>query len=322
MTLNSTLTTPKFADALVIGESLIDVVSASFGTHEYPGGSPANVAYGLSKLGTGTALWTALGEDRLGGILRSHLVGAGVEVLDWAKPLASTSTAKVRLADDGSAEYEFSVDWNIQDVNLPWLPTLLHIGSAAAFTDPGCRAVENAVLQCAGKSIVTFDPNIRPELIPPHGESLATFERIAALANVVKLSDEDAHWLYPGRSNSQVAQHALSLGPDLVVITRGALGAILTSADTAITVPPVTTTVSDTIGAGDSYMAALIFSILSAPDAGYGAQSLERIGRVAAAAAAITVGRSGANPPFLAELEEALIQQRPTGSSLTPSLPN
>lgn len=319
---NSTLATTKSAEALVIGESLIDIVTTSLGTHEYPGGSPANVAYGLSKLGTGTALWTALGDDRLGDVLRSHLTGADVELLDWAEPLASTSTAKVRLADDGSAEYEFSVDWSIQDVDLPWLPTLLHIGSAAAFTDPGCRAVENAVRQCAGRSIVTFDPNIRPELIPPHGESLAAFERITALVNVVKLSDEDAHWLFPGLSNSEVAQHLLSLGPDLVVITRGALGALLTSAAAAITVPPVPTTVADTIGAGDSYMAALIFGILSAPDAGYGAVSLERMGRVAAAAAAITVGRSGANPPFLAELEEALIQQRPTGSSLTPSLPH
>ncbi len=319
---NPTLTTARSAEALVIGESLIDIVTTSSGTHEYPGGSPANVAYGLSKLGTETALWTALGDDRLGAIVRAHLDSAGVEVLEWAKPLTSTSTANVQLADDGSAEYEFSVDWSIQEVNLPWLPSLLHIGSAAAFTDPGCQAVENAVLQCAGKSIVTFDPNIRPELIPPHRESLAAFERIAAMANVVKLSDEDAHWLFPGRSNSEVAEHILTLGPDLVVITRGALGAMLTSADTAIMVPPVPTTVADTIGAGDSYMAALIFSILAAPDAAYGAVSLERMGRVAAAAAAITVGRSGANPPFLAELEEVLIQQRPTGSSLTPSLPH
>ncbi|WP_449371850.1 PfkB family carbohydrate kinase [Arthrobacter psychrolactophilus] len=127
-------------------------MSTSLGTHEYPGGSPANVAYGLSKLGAGTALWTALGDDRLGDILRSHLTGAGVEVLDWAKPLASTSTAKVQLAEDGSAEYDFSVDLTIQERPLPVLPALLHVGSAAAFTDPGCRAVEDAACSAQARA--------------------------------------------------------------------------------------------------------------------------------------------------------------------------
>lgn len=302
MTPSSLVNKATATDVLVIGEALIDIVNTPRETHEYPGGSPANVAYGLAKLGASPALWTALADDSHGDLLRAHLRGAGAVVLPWAAPLKRTSTSTVVLADDGSAQYDFNVEWDIQKFDLPWIPRLLHVGSAAAFSTPGNYAVEDALSQCHGTSLVTFDPNIRPALIPPHRESLAAFERIVSLTNVVKLSDEDADWLYPGGASSEKAAHILTLGPDLVVITQGSEGALLAGRHASIVVPSVPVTVADTIGAGDSYMAALIYSLLNTTETDYDVAALSRIGRVAAAAAAITVSRAGAQPPSRAEL--------------------
>lgn len=292
-------------EVLVIGEALIDIVHTPQGTAKIPGGSPANVAYGLAKLGIRPSLWTALANDQHGDMIREHLDSAGVTVLPWATPKDRTSTSTVRLAEDGSPQYEFDVHWSIQARKLHKIPRLLHVGSAAAFCAPGNDAIEDALRQCHGISLVTFDPNIRPALIPPHAQSLKAFERIAAMADVVKLSDEDANWLYPRLRIENVAQHILELGPDLVSITQGEKGALLTSSQASTAIPAVPVTVVDTIGAGDSYMSALIFSLLDSAQSGYGQAALTQLGRVAAAAAAITVSRTGARPPSRSELVAA-----------------
>jgi fructokinase len=127
-----------------------------------------------------------------------------------------------------------------------------------------------------------------------------------ALTDVVKLSDEDAQWLYPQKSLEETAAHILGLGTRLTVITKGAHGSQFTSAAANISIPAVKTTVADTIGAGDSYMSALILGFLTRGTEGIAPAVLEQLGHTAAAAAAITVQRPGSNPPTLEELNMAL----------------
>ena len=154
--------------------------------------------------------------------------------------------------------------------------------------------------------MITYDPNIRPALLGSHAEAKATFEELVPLTDVVKLSDEDAHWLYPQKSLDETAAHILGLGTGLTVITKGAEGSQFTTTAANISIPAVKSKVADTIGAGDSYMSALILGFLTRGTEGFAPAVLEQLGHTAAAAAAITVQRPGANPPTLEELNIAV----------------
>lgn len=149
---------------------------------------------------------------------------------------------------------------------------------------------------------VTFDPNIRPALLPEHGKAVRRFEETAALATVVKLSDEDAHWLYPEVEEERLLASLLALGPRLVAVTLGARGAALATRADTVRVPGVEVDAVDTIGAGDTFMASLVHSLLESSSADLDGAALERIGRAATRAAAITVSRAGADLPWLREL--------------------
>lgn len=293
-------------DVVVVGEALIDVVSRPDGDVEHPGGSPANVAYGLGRLGIGTGLMTAIGDDARGTAIEEHLVGAGVVLLPGARSLERTASATATIAADGSASYIFDIEWRLEALAPAYIPKVLHTGSIATFLAPGAGTVRSLLEQAHRECMVTYDPNIRPALLGSHAEARSTFEELVPLTDVVKLSDEDARWLYPGQDLEQTAKRILELGTGLAVITAGAEGSLLCTAGTLLSIPSVTTAVADTIGAGDSYMAALIFGLLSRGTAGLAPSVLESIGRTASAAAAITVSRPGANPPTFDELRAAL----------------
>jgi fructokinase len=294
-------------EAIVVGEALIDVVHTGDGVTEHPGGSPANVAYGLARLGVSTGFLTSIGTDDRGLAISSHLSGAGVHILPGSQSAAATSTATATLAGDGSATYSFDLLWQLAPVAPPYLPRLLHTGSIASFLAPGAAGVKSVLQHCAGLSTVTYDPNIRPELLGSHHEARTIFEDLVPLTDVVKLSDEDAAWLYPRRSPEDAARHISGLGTDLVVVTRGSEGSFLLTADTEISVPSVETVVADTIGAGDAYMAALILGLLTRGGEGLAPPILEQIARMASMAAAITVGRPGADLPSSVEMRARLV---------------
>ncbi|SEI85372.1 fructokinase [Arthrobacter sp. yr096] len=298
--------TPSHPSVVVIGEALVDVVSSAGVTVEHPGGSPANVAYGLGRLGVNTALLTSIGDDDRAEVIEKHLLSVNVSLLPGSRVPGRTATATAVLAADGSARYEFDVDWNLPPVAPLVLPRVLHAGSIATFLAPGATAVRNLLEQSHERCVVTYDPNIRPALLGSHSEARAIFEDLVPLTDVVKLSDEDAGWLYPRLSPDQAARHILELGSTLVAVTQGAEGSLLATSDTLITVPAVTSTVADTIGAGDSYMAALIYGILGRGTEGFAPPVLESLGCLAATAAAITVRRPGANPPTSQELHAEL----------------
>jgi fructokinase len=301
-----TSTTPTGPDVVVIGEALVDVVTSAQGTVEHPGGSPMNVAYGLGRLGVATALLTSLGDDPRGAAIEAHLLRAGVELLPGSKSSDRTASATATLSADGSAHYDFDIRWELPPVAPAYLPRVLHTGSIATFLAPGAAAVRTLLEQSHRGCLVTYDPNIRPALLGSHAEALSTFEGLVPLTDVVKLSDEDAAWLYPGLRLEDAADRILGLGAGLAVVTRGGEGSLLATPAAKLFVPSIRSTVVDTIGAGDSYMAALIYGLLARGTEGLGPDVLETIGRTASKAAAITVRRPGANPPTVEELEAEL----------------
>ncbi len=294
-------------EVVVVGEALIDVVHTVNGVTEHPGGSPANVAYGLARLGVSTGFLTSIGMDGRGFAISRHLSGAGVHILPGSQSAVATSSATATLTEDGSASYSFDVVWELPPAAPTHLPRLLHSGSIASFLAPGAASVKSLLQHCAGTSTLTYDPNIRPELLGSHHEARTIFEDLVPLTDVVKLSNEDASWLYPRNSPEEAARRILRLGTDLVVVTHGSEGSFLLTAETEISVPSVETAVADTIGAGDAYMAALIQGLLTRGGEGLAPPVLEQIARMASMAAAITVGRPGADLPSAAEVQASLV---------------
>jgi fructokinase len=288
---------------VVVGEALVDVVVPTEGeTTHAPGGSPMNVAVGLSRLGVPALLVTELGDDPHGDLVAEHLRASDVELAPGSvRPGHRTSTATARLAADGAASYEFELTWELGSTTLPGELTGLHVGSLGTALTPGRETVHSLLAAAAGRDVlVTYDPNVRAGLLP----SWHDVARVAADVDVVKLSDEDIALLRPEESVQSVAREILDNGRTwLVVVTRGGAGALGFTAQGSAEVVAPRTDVVDTVGAGDSFMAALIAVLLDwgrphelAPD------RLRTLLESSARAAAVTVSRRGANPPTRAEL--------------------
>ena len=286
---------------LVVGESLTDIVVSADGETRHPGGSPMNVAVGLSRLGIATRLLTRIGRDPDGDDIRAHLENAGVALLPESVGDLPSSSARATIAADGAAVYEFDIDWRLDGPQELPPADWVHIGSVSTFLSPGADTIERLLTSLGTATVVSYDPNIRAALVGDPDEARARFERICRLADVVKLSDEDAAWLYPGRED--LIEWILTLGPRVVAMTRGAGGAVIATLNSTANVPAVPVRVADTIGAGDSFMAALIQQLLSRDLLSLTEVDLTQAGACAARAAAITCGRAGADPPFLSELE-------------------
>ena len=300
--------------ALVVGEALTDVIVDVDGTREFPGGSPLNLSFGLARLGMDVSFLTRLGDDERGRAIERHLSSAGVVVTRSASAGSRTSVATAVLDESGSASYEFDIEWALPSV-LPPLGEVdvLHIGSIGALLDPGARDVAALVTRLRPTATISYDPNIRPQLLGRREDVLARVEALVALSDVVKASDEDLAWLYPAVSPLTAAERWLALGPALVVVTRGSRGSLARTRDNGLESPSLPVTVVDTIGAGDSFMAGLLSGLgdaglLGAPRR----QALRAIDETtlaavidrATACAAITVSRAGAQPPWRAELAD------------------
>lgn len=295
------------ADVLVIGEALIDIVEADGGERELVGGSPANVAVGLARQGHAVRLLTRLGRDDRGERIAAQITESGAVVDEASWTDAATSTARARLRPDGSAAYEFAIEWAVPAVT-PETARIVHTGSIALFLEPGGSAVLEVLRRAAdrGAALVTLDPNIRPALVGAHEVALARFAQAAASADLVKLSDEDAAWLYPGLDAEAVLRQVVAYGPRLAVMTRGGEGALGLGPGGVTAVDALPVTVADTIGAGDAYMASLVSSALDDPAIFEDADAFAAALRRAAVTAGITVSRSGANPPTRAEVDARL----------------
>ncbi|MEW2311996.1 carbohydrate kinase [Streptomyces sp. NPDC006864] len=300
---------------LVIGECVADIVRLpDHGDRVHPGGSPANVAYGLARLGHHPTLLTQLGADSHGRLIRDRLTAAGVEVrTDDAT--APTPSAVVTLDGRGHATYAFDIGWTLGPVPLDRVPGHVHTGSVAAVVDPGAATVLAAVESLRGAATISYDPNVRPQLMGERSGAVARVERCVALSDVVKASDEDLRWLHPGEEPERIAGRWLAAGPALVLVTRGEAGAFALFPGGRITLRAPAVEVADTVGAGDAFMSGTLHALavhgLLGPDARERLHAVDRdavadVLRHAVASAAVTVARAGANPPAPNELRTAL----------------
>ncbi|PWD52019.1 carbohydrate kinase [Serinibacter arcticus] len=300
--------------ALVIGEALVDVVARpGVEPVAYPGGSPANVAIGLARLGRDVQLLTWLGEDAEGDLVRDHLEASRVRIASGSQRAARTSTAKAHIDSAGSATYDFDLEIDYPEHQVAEDAVVVHVGSIGAVIEPGATKVTSLLGSARRRAVLTYDPNLRPTIM---GERDAVRPRVLALvgvSDVVKVSDEDLAWLEPGSTPQDVARAWAAAGPALVVVTLGAEGSFAVTAsgvEVAVTAPAVD--VADTVGAGDSFMGGLIDGLWSTgllgaarhdAIAALDATGLTSLLEQAARIAAITVSRPGANPPTRQELD-------------------
>lgn len=300
---------------LIIGEALIDrVIHPDGRATESPGGSPANVALALGRLGRHPKLVTSIGRDAAGEVVSSWLAESGVELAVLCPEGSSTAIATALLDARGDATYEFDIEWALrEDIHID--SDVVHVGSIAALLQPGADVVLGLVKSARDRATVTYDPNVRPALIDDRNFAAQRIEELVGLADVVKASEDDLRWLYPGLSLEESSEAWLLLGPSIIVVTLGSGGAFCLAAAGRVDCAAVTVDVVDTVGAGDSFMGALIDGLITKGLSG-GAKrndlrgvSVENLGRLlrrSAFAAAITVSRAGANPPWRAELDLAL----------------
>ena len=306
---------------MISGEALIDLIPDPVKENAYDavlGGSPYNVAIGLARLGANTAFVSRLSSDGNGEALAAGLAANGVDlafVLRDKRP--STLAFVMRGTAKTGSRYSFYLDATSFDgpwpFPAPWPKAArhLHVGSISA-VDPrhGERVIE-ALRAARARATTSYDPNIRP-LVTPHRESVARLvERQASLAHVVKASEEDLQWLYPGRSVEESLGSWAGMGPRVCVATLGERGALAIFGGERIEVPAPPIEVVDTVGAGDSFMSALLFAMDRDSALGAGAEApsravVERWLTFAAVASAITCTRKGSDPPTRAEVEAAL----------------
>ncbi|MEJ8281248.1 carbohydrate kinase family protein [Pseudonocardia spirodelae] len=321
---------PPHGVIAVAGEALVDIVPApAQGYWEFaPGGSPANVAVGLSRLDVAARMLARLADDLLGRKLRNHLADNGVDLSHAVEADEASSLAIVELAADGQASYDFRIagtaDWQWTDDELagalddgPAGPVVaVHSGSLALTTPPGHEALRELLASAVDTATVSYDPNFRPLLMGSPQEVLPGVHELLGVADVVKVSEEDLAWLHPGREPGDVVGEWLELGPAVVVVTLGANGVLAgSSSGQHLVLPGRRVEVVDTVGAGDSFTAALLAGLHRRGLLGAAArEDLYRIDRAtleavlteAVTASAITCSRHGANPPTRAELDAAV----------------
>jgi fructokinase len=285
-------------DALVVGESLVDIVRAADGTTtERPGGSAANVAVALARLGRPVRFATAYADDERGHAIARHLDDSGVALAGDPVALPRTSTAVATIQQDGSARYSFDLDWRLGPVPVG-SPRFVHVCSLGAVVRPGADDVLRILDELRGSAVVSYDVNARPAVTGTGPDLVAAVERVATHADLVKVSDEDLAVLYPTFGVMGAAEHLLGLGPRAIALTRGEAGATWISAAGELSVPAAPVDVVDTIGAGDTFAAALIDALWDDFDR----DPTEVLGH-AARASAVTVSRPGADPPYRSELD-------------------
>jgi fructokinase len=301
---------------LVIGEALIDTVHLADGSsRSHPGGSPANVAIALGRLGRAPQLLTWIADDPAGRDISRWLAESGVALDERSWGAERTTSARADIDGDGIATYTFDFSWDFRASDIGSVD-LVHFGSVSALSEPGATSLLDLLrgVRPQKRFTTTYDPNIRPVLLDDHQRARRQVEDFVAMADVVKVSEEDLNWLEPGTGALVVARRWRERGPALVVVTSGSKGATALAGASPVHVPSPPVKVVDTVGAGDAFMGALIDGLVSrevvGPDghdalATLAPDQIEELISRAAVAAAITVSRPGADPLWRAELDRA-----------------
>ncbi|KAA9148705.1 carbohydrate kinase [Amycolatopsis acidicola] len=294
---------------LVPGESKVDNGLASLLPRL--GGGPYNVALAAGRLGVPTAFLSRVSEDRFGRALRERLTASEVDISMLQSGPEPTTLAVVALDERGAASYTFytegTADRLVADPGpLPSEATVLCLGTLGMVLEPGATTYETMLRRESARGVLTaLDPNIRADLITDEGAYRERFLSWLPDVRLLKLSDDDAAWLAGGADPVKAAKGWLDAGVDAVVLTRGADGLAVHTGSAEITVPSERVDVVDTIGAGDTVQGALLawlhqHNVRAVTE--LGAPEWRAALTFAAKAAAITVSRSGAEPPRAAEM--------------------
>ena len=306
---------------LCLGEALIDVVlREGEEPQEHVGGSPLNVACVLTELERPALIGAWWGRDRHGRMIEEFAEEHSVGIVSGSEGADRTSLAYAKLDEMGRAEYEFDLLWEVPE--LPPASSLahLHTGSLAATLEPGGTDVLRAVKAMAILGTVSYDPNARPAIMGSPEDVLPRIEELVSLADVVKASDEDIAGLFGEDTPVEEGMRRWSSqGPGLVVVTRGPWGAYarLLAVRDMLVIDRLIVEVTDTVGAGDSFMGGLLSGLLDAGLLGR-ADAKNRLREAtwndvrtalhrATITSGLTVSHAGAYAPSLQEVNEVLI---------------
>ena len=280
------------------------------------GGSPFNVAIGLSRLGQSVALLTGMSDDMFGKKLSSVLSKEGVSQELIVEKKLPTTVAFIEKDSHGVPSYSFygegTADRSLlsNDVSVgASKPKVIHLGSYSIVAQPTADSLLALVKKYSGECLISLDPNIRAIVEPDMNIWRNRVEELITYSDVVKVSDEDLAVLYPESPPENIIEKWLATGLKLLVLTKGKEGSSLWSAAGSVDVDTPNINVVDTVGAGDTYQAALLYSVGILVES-YGdtwidklsEEKLHEIGSFAAAAAAITCSRQGADLPTKDEI--------------------
>lgn len=295
---------------VVVGESLVDLTPAADGCIvETVGGSPLNVAVGLGHLDAPALLITEVGNDDRGERIVRHVQDSEIELIAVPSRGGRTATAAVRLVD-GEPTYDLDVSWYLPGQELPDCDGL-HVGSLGTVLEPGRDSVLDLVEQAWALDVfVSYDPNVRAQVLVGQDQSWRDVESLADRAHLVKLSEQDIALLHPGADPDDIARSLLTGDrTELVILTRGERGATAYVDGLAVDVPAHPVTVVDTVGAGDAFMAAVLAVLLETNALGryagglpHDQGTLEQLLRAATEVAGISCSRPGATAPLRSEL--------------------
>lgn len=312
----------------VLGERIVDFVPGDDpqSYRAVAGGSPANVALGVRRLGGEPVLLGRAGDDGLADLLDRAITDNELSTAALLRRTGPSLLAVCTRGDDGSVSYYFyyqgspDLMWDGADLSEALSAARVagasawHTGSLVSWLGPGVDAVLDAWRSAhdAGDLTLSYDPNARPGTVPRE-EMRSRVETFVALSDVVKVSDEDIAHLYPDETAEHVCARWVEQGPALVVLTRGPQGlAAWRPGRPVIEVAGRRVTVVDTVGAGDTVTAAVLVGlgdrgalgadgdISALPD-----EAIRSILEEAAVAASITCSREGAQPPTRAEVQAA-----------------
>lgn len=307
----------------VAGEAVIDLVAAEPGGAylALPGGSPANVAVGLSRLGVPTRMLARISGDPFGRRLHAHLVRNDVDAGAVVRAAEPSSVAFVHRGGDEPPSFDLRItatadwQWTADEVTGLRLDDVaaLHIGSLAMVMPPGADVLAGFARQAHATATISYDPNCRPEVMEHLPDARSRIEALLRAADIVKISDADLEWLRPGADPGHFADDLLSAGVTLVAVTHGAAGSVIAGPRCSPRrLHAYRADVLDTVGAGDSYMSAVLAALFRRGLLGaerrdalrsVTASTLAEVFDEAARAAALTCSRRGADPPTRNELD-------------------
>ena len=293
------------------GEALIDFKETGpLAFQGFVGGSPLNVTLAAARLGTPVALAAQVSSDLFGEAIMAHLADNGVDRSLIIRDDGPSTLAFV-AESGGDVDFTFVGDvyTHYDPQPRPRLPSeveFLEFSSMSLLREPGGRAILETIAAQRERCTVIFDPNVRPALIPDRADYQLKLAAALQLSHLVKVSSQDLHWLYPDSDPVAAAGEWLNAGPEAVIVTQGGANTVLVRARGRLEVPVPRVRIADTVGAGDTFMGALMVRLIEkGQTSGFGTlpdELWQDALAFAAAAAALNCTRPGADPPTRTEL--------------------